>query len=92
MPKALLEQTATSPKEPKTIVLPDAISDFQLLGSDQVAKIINYSQVHLRRLVHSGEFPAPKLVGGRKFAWPVSVIRSHLDNLGTARNQIKSPK
>ena len=87
MPKTPFEQLGRQSQKTKYVELPDQMTDWQLLGSDQVAKITNFTPVHIRRLVHSGKFPAPRLIGDRKLAWRASEIKVFIDNLSpTAPN------
>ena len=92
MPKARSVQNCIFPKRTAVVTTTEDIADFQMLGSAQVAKIINFSPVHLRRLVRSGRFPAPRLIGGRKLAWPISEIKAFIDNLYVAQAPFQSHK
>ena len=44
-----------------------------MLDTGQMAAATRYSTEHLRRLVRSGKFPAPVIIG-RRFLWPASVL------------------
>ena len=66
--------------------LPERIRDIQLIGSAQLAAVLNLSPVHIRRLARSGDLPKPIKVGRRKLAWRVSDV-THL----IQRQQIQLP-
>ncbi len=59
--------------------LPDCLSGLQLLGTAQLGKLLNYTPVHIRRLVASGKLPAPMKIGGKKLAWRASDIKEFID-------------
>ncbi len=55
----------------------------RLIGTRQAARLIGYSEVHLRRLARAGKVPAPVSIGGRKLAWRVRDLRQFLDGLSS---------
>jgi predicted DNA-binding transcriptional regulator AlpA len=66
----------------QNIEIPDYLSDVQLVGTAQLGKLMNYTPVHIRRLVNQGKLPAPMVIGGRKLAWRVSDVKALLDGQG----------
>jgi predicted DNA-binding transcriptional regulator AlpA len=61
------------------IEIPDYLSGAQLVGTAQLGNLLNYTPVHIRRLVNQGKLPSPMVIGGRKLAWRVSDIKAFLD-------------
>jgi predicted DNA-binding transcriptional regulator AlpA len=76
--------TATSETTPRQIEIPDCLAGSQLLGTAELGKLLNYTPVHIRRLVNSGKLPSPVVIGGRKLAWRTSTIQALLNSEGVA--------
>jgi predicted DNA-binding transcriptional regulator AlpA len=72
----------------REIEIPDYLLGAQLIGTSQLAKILNFTPVHIRRLVNSGKLPDPIVIGGRKLAWRASDIKALLDAQSVAHTSV----
>ena len=54
--------------------------------ADLHARGINYSKVHLRRLVKAGAFPQPVRIGAGKLAWVESEVEDWITSKIAARD------
>lgn len=51
----------------------------RLIGTDELAKILNYSPVHIRRMTREKKLPSPVRIGSRKLGWRLTDIAALLD-------------
>jgi excisionase family DNA binding protein len=50
-----------------------------LISTKELARLLNFSQMHVRRLAAAGKLPPPRAIGGRKLGWKTSDIRALLE-------------
>jgi prophage regulatory protein len=58
-----------------------------LILSDEISKLIPYSQNHLRRLEAKGQFPKRIRIGANRVAWVESEIDSWIEDRVNARTE-----
>ena len=58
--------------------LPDVLALDPILTTNQIARAVNNSPVHIRRLVRAGKFPQPLKIGDRKLGWRLSTITRYI--------------
>jgi prophage regulatory protein len=58
-----------------------------LVLSDEISKLIPYSQNHLRRLEAKGQFPKRIRIGANRVAWVESEIDSWIEDRVNARTE-----
>jgi predicted DNA-binding transcriptional regulator AlpA len=77
------------PNQPQAPTLgPDHLADrssLRLIGTQQVAELLNMSVVHVRRLSRTGKIPPGRAIGLRKLYWRLSDIEALIN----AEPQIK---
>lgn len=73
-----MKPDTNSPKKPKSVAptvfassQKDAFLPFEALGLHGIP----YSRVHLRRLIHTNEFPSPVTLSPNRIAWKLSDVR-----------------
>jgi predicted DNA-binding transcriptional regulator AlpA len=52
-----------------------ALGNDRWIGTAEVARILNFSKVHVRRLERAGRIPKSTPIGLRKKAWRLSAIQ-----------------
>ena len=63
----------------------DRLFQRQIIGTRELARLLNFSPVHIRRLAAAGKLPPPRAIGGRKLGWKTSDIRTLLDGSDTQK-------
>ena len=58
-----------------------------LILSDEISKLIPYSQNHLRHLEAKGQFPKRSRIGANRVAWVESEIDSWIEDRVNARTE-----
>jgi excisionase family DNA binding protein len=59
--------------------LPDDLRRRRLINTRQLAELLNFSPMHIRRLASEGKLPVPLRLGERKLLWRVADVEAFLD-------------
>ena len=62
-----------------------------LLSKKAVSAAVSLSQVHLMRMVRSGEFPKPLRLGEVRICWRASTVQAWIDGLTSESNKQRTP-
>jgi predicted DNA-binding transcriptional regulator AlpA len=84
-PDAICHPAITSDGFMSETPIPAGLEDDVLLSKKQVRQVIPYSGVHIDRLVKSGKFPPPIIIGHQHF-WRTGTIRALVRALAEAQN------
>ena len=57
----------------------------RVLRYREVAKLVHFTPVHIRRLIKSGDFPKPIKLGGRRVVFSEDEIKNWLKEKADAR-------
>ena len=69
----------------RDISLPPEVAQHRLLSRKQVAELIGMSTAQMDRLINSGRFPPPILIGARKGAWRTCTVLDFIERAEAAR-------
>lgn len=69
------------------VYLPDDLRRRRLINTRQLAEILNFSPMHIRRLASEGKLPLPMRVGERKLLWRVADVEAFLDPAGCTESK-----
>lgn len=62
-----------------------------LLSKKAVSAAVSLSQVHLMRMVRSGEFPEPLRIGQVRICWRASTVQEWIDGLTSVCKKQRNP-
>jgi predicted DNA-binding transcriptional regulator AlpA len=62
-----------------------------LLSKKAVSAAVSLSQVHLMRMVRSGEFPEPLRIGQVRICWRASTVQAWIDSLTSVCKKQRNP-